>query len=66
MPKITIRVGKDGQLTVLMAGVSEPLKECELRTALLREGLGETVELEASEECTEHPEVETTRERLKE
>lgn len=56
MQKITVRVGKDGQVTVRMEGVKGP--KCVELTKALRDGLGETIALEHTAEYDEGTEVE--------
>lgn len=64
MPKIIVRVGKNGELKVTMEGVKGP--QCVELTKALRDELGETVELEHTCEYSEDPETEAVSEKLRE
>jgi len=64
MPTITVRIGKDGEAKVTMAGVQGPA--CLKMTEALREGLGVTLELVRTAECGEDHEVETEDETVQE
>lgn len=57
MRKITVRIGKDGNMTVLMQGRKGP--DCILDTQGLRDGVGETEEIERTAEYYEGVETET-------
>ena len=56
MQKMTVRIGKDGKLSVRMEGVKGP--DCVVKTEAFRETLGDTVELEYTSEYYEPPETE--------
>jgi hypothetical protein len=64
MPTITVRIGKDGEAKITMAGVQGPA--CLKMTEALREGLGVTLELVRTAECGEGEETENENEIVQE